>query len=46
MMKVKYLSKEWETLIGKDLPKIEVKMGDLDWILQLLGWKKEYQRSH
>ena len=40
-MKAKFLSKEWEKLIEKGLPQVEVKKGDVDWLLRLLGWKKD-----
>jgi hypothetical protein len=42
-MKQKFLSKEWEKLIKKGLPKTEVKEGDVDWLLELLGWKKDVE---
>jgi len=40
-MAKKILSKEWEKLIGKNPPKVEVKKGDVKWLLELLGWKKD-----
>ncbi len=44
-MKAKLLSKEWEKLIEEDLPKIELKKGDVSWILELLGWGKDVKRG-
>ena len=40
-MKNRTLSKEWEKLIGEDLPKIKMGTGDVNWIFDLLGWKKD-----
>ncbi len=45
-MKTKTLSKEWEKLIGEQLPKIEIKKGDADWVFELLGWKKHAGRTN
>jgi len=44
-MKAKFLSKEWERLIGEDASRIEIKRGNTDWLLELLGWKKDARRS-
>ena len=42
-MKAKLLSKEWESLFKEGMPKIEVKKGDVKWLLELLGWKKDVE---
>lgn len=43
-MRAKFLSKEWEKLVEEGLPKIEIKKGDVNWLLELLGWKKDVKQ--
>lgn len=40
-MKPRFLSKEWQKIAEKGMPQIEIKKGDTNWLLELLGWKKE-----
>ena len=44
-MKNKILSKEWGKLIGEDLPKLKMPAGDINWVFDLLGWKKDARRT-
>jgi len=44
-MKNKTISMGWEKLIGEDLPKIKMASSDINWIFDLLGWKKDARRS-
>lgn len=39
-MDKKNTTKDWEKLIGENLPKIKIPSGNIDWVFELLGWKK------
>ena len=44
-MKAKFLPKEWKKLVKGGLPKVEVREGDVGWLLELLGWKKDVKHK-
>lgn len=45
MTKNKNLTNNWEKIIGENLPKIKVASKNVDWVFELLGWKKDARRN-
>ncbi len=44
-MKKRILNKEWAKLFEPGGPKEEVRIGDVDWLIKALGWKKDVKRG-
>ena len=47
-MKNKIIIKDWEKLVGKNLPTIEIETStkNINWIFELLGWKENVRRTN